>query len=267
MKLVKPCKGTSKALGYGCGDEVSVRLRKYGLCRECYKDWYFNAERSTITQKNSTKKCKECKDPFTPFSNNSLQKYCMVKDDCITASLKHLQEGLIKQAQRDKSKHKVDSMTMDKYRATYIQPLINLLARIIDKGQPCICTELFDGKMNGGHRHSTGSNRTLTYNLHNVHNQSFHSNHHQSGDHLKYRQGLKRVYSLEYADFIDDYLMQCPPLHITKDDLVELKPRLQKIVNHYKKLDKVYTATERIELRNELNLELELYPKEFAIFK
>ena len=37
---------------------------------------------------NRLPKCKECKDRFVPYNNNSLQKFCMNKDKCIEAHLK-----------------------------------------------------------------------------------------------------------------------------------------------------------------------------------
>jgi len=56
MKLFKPCKGTSKALGYGCGDEVSVKLRKYGLCTaKCYPEWLYGTNSGKATNKGINK--------------------------------------------------------------------------------------------------------------------------------------------------------------------------------------------------------------------
>jgi hypothetical protein len=263
----KKCKAIGKATGTdvtGCGKEVYKRT--YGLCDKCYKEWLFNTPEGKQKQKQSLPKCDECGERFTPFYNNSLQKHCMQKDECITASLELHKEQQIKKADRDKSKHKKENMSKDNYRKTYIQPLINHIARLIDKDQPCICTDLQDGKMSGGHRHSTGSNRTLTYNLHNIHNQSFHSNHHQSGDHLKYRIGLKRVYGNDYADYIDEKLMQCPNLHLEKDDLIAVKPVLESIKRRLLTLNMTYTQKQRKRLRDEINEEIGLYSDEFASF-
>ena len=214
-------------------------------------------------------RCLECNEKFVKKYPNQMGKFrfCMVHDECIKAFNEAVSLSRVNKAKQQKSKHKKDNMSTDNYRKTYIQPLINHIARLIDHKQTCICTDLQDGKMNGGHRHSTGSNRTLTYNLHNVHNQSFHSNHHQSGDHLKYRVGLKRVYGVEYADFIDEKLMQCPTLHITKQDLVDLKPVLEAIRKRLISLGMTYTPKQRVRLRNELNKELGIYPTEYSVFK
>ncbi len=206
---------------------------------------------------------KDCDKQFMQYK--STVKVCSMACAIQDAKTKRVTKDA-KEWNTEKKTRELTLMSKDKYRVTYIQPLVNHLARIIDNEQPCICTDTTEGKMNGGHRHSVGSNVTLALNLHNIHQQSYQSNHHQSGDHLKYRAGLKRVYSSGYADYIDETLMQCPALHLTKGDLIELKPRLQKIVNHYKKLNKVYNPVQRIKLRNKLNEELGIYPKEYAVF-
>ncbi|MFT6443504.1 MAG: hypothetical protein ACJASM_003065 [Salibacteraceae bacterium] len=264
----KACKPNSKSSGThveGCGKEVFKRT--YGLCDSCYGEWLFETEEGKEKQKTKLPKCKECKEPFTPFYNNSLQKHCMKHDACITASLEDHKERRIKEAEQEKSRHRQENMSIDNYRKTYIQPLINHIARLVDHGQTCICTNLPDGKMNGGHRHSTGSNRTLTYNLHNIHNQSFQSNHHQSGDHLKYRVGLKTVYGVEYADYIDEKLMQCPSLNLEKSDLIIVKATLEMIKKRLIKLGLTYTPMQRLRLRDKINEEIGIYSDEYASFE
>ena len=206
----------------------------------------------------------ECTESFTQYK--STVKVCSMSCAIAYASQKRLKDE-IKQAKREKTKHHIDEMTQNKYRAVKIQPLMNELARILDKGQPCIGTGKPAKKENGGHYHSVGSNVTLSLNLHNIHLQSEHSNNNKCGDSKRYRHNLIKVYSPEYAEFIDMYLMQCPPLHLTKTDLVELRPRLKAIVKKYKELDKVYTSDERIQLRNDLNEELGIYPESFAKFE
>ena len=50
----KPCKGTGKAINYGCGQKVDVKYRKYGLGISCcYADWLFNSAEGKIKVKNA----------------------------------------------------------------------------------------------------------------------------------------------------------------------------------------------------------------------
>ncbi len=261
----KPCKAIGKALApdvEGCGKMTYKRT--YGLCDTCYKQWLYETPEGKEKQKQNLPKCKECGDRYQPFFNNTQQKHCMKKDACITAALELHTENKIKQAKRDKQKFHIDSMSKDQYRAKKIQPLINQLVRIIDKGQPCIASKVTKGKFAGGHYHAVGHDRTISLNLHNIHIQAFHSNGPQGGQHVKYRHGLIEVYGSQYAEYVDMKLCQCPVMLWTKEDLVNMRPILQKMVNHYKKKDLVYSTKERIELRNKLNTELGIYPEEYA---
>lgn len=264
----KPCKAIGKAIASdikGCGK--SVLKRTYGLCDGCYKDWLFNTPEGKEKQKQNLPKCGECGERFIPFHNNSLQKYCIENEECIQAQVKHAQEQEIKKAEREKNKYNVDSMSAPKYWSIYIQPIVNNIARLIDEGQPCIGTGKPAKKKNGGHYHSVGSNLTLSLNLHNIHLQSEHSNNHKGGDSKRYRHNLIKVYTPEYADYIDMFLMQCPELHLTKDDLIELKPRLNAIKRRLDKLGMIYPAKVRMRLRDEINQEINIYQDEFASFE
>ncbi len=207
-------------------------------------------------------RCKHCKEKFEPKQFN--RKYCY-KDECIQAAYEYAKKKLIDNAKKEKSRQNIDLMSKDKYRATKIQPLINKLVRIIDHNQKCIATGN-GGKMSAGHRHSVGSSRNLSLNLHNIHIQSYQSNSMQAGDHVKYRQGIIKTYSREYANFIDEVLTKCPSRLWDKQKLQELRPIIQKKVNELEKLSKQYTAKERLQLRNELNEYFGLYPKEFSIY-
>jgi len=82
-----------------------------------------------------------------------------------------------------------------------LQMKINLIVRLIDKGLPCLARGVNAKQMHGGHIFSRGSNRTMRYNLHNIHRQSAQSNHFQNDDGLL-REGLSNEYGYEYMDFI-----------------------------------------------------------------
>jgi|GEM_PF-1316033 len=235
----KPCKGTGKAIGSGCGVKVVQIARVYGLGKECgcYVKWLLTTtegkaklERHTLKSKGSAQKQQSC------------------------------------DWNKRRTKMNIELMSADGYRAKYIQPLINHIARLIDKDQPCIASQFTTGKMSGGHYHSVGSNLTLALNLHNVHLQSYQSNGPQGGQHIKYRHGLIDVYGQDYANFVDLTLNQCPPIKLTKPEMVELKSPLEQIRNELKKLNRVYDASERIVLRDNLNEVINVYPPKYSLF-
>lgn len=238
----KPCKAISKAKAsdiQGCGK--SVLKRTYGLCDTCYKEWLLN----------------------TPEGNEKLQRHTLKAKGST-------QKTMIKQAEQRKRQFNVDSMSKDKYRASIIQPLINKLARLIDNNQPCIASGVDKGKMAGGHYHAVGHNRTLSLNLHNIHIQAYHSNGPQGGDHIKYRHGLIKTYGSEYTDFVDMTLCQCPALHWTKQDLIDLRPKLASWVRELEKLLETtpsFTKAQRIKMRNKYNKLIGIYPEQYSSFK
>lgn len=212
-------------------------------------------------------RCKHCNKTFKKRYPNQMGalRFCLETDECTAQFWQAVKEKRIKDAQKQKREKNLSLMSKDKYRATYIQPLINQICRLIDKDQPCIATGNF-GKMSAGHRHSVGDSRHLSLNLHNVHVQSYHSNSAKGGDHVKYRQGIIKTYGREYADFIDETLIKCPQKLWNKTDLERIKPILRSTIKEIKSLNKVYTPKERIILRNQINKKLGIYSDFFCIF-
>lgn len=223
----KKCKGTGKAIGYGCGK--LTLWRRYGLCRRCFADWLYNSAagkesllKLTIRAKKKTEKEKK------------------------------------KELKKEKRQKKIELMGVDKYRAEILQPIINEIARLIDYQCPCIASGLYEGKQSGGHYHSVGSNRTIALNLHNIHVQSFYSNCARGGDNIRYRNGLIRTYGQEYMDMVES-LSKISSIHLTKQELIEIKKKASAIRLELKANLKYRTPKERIQLREKINKKLGIY--------
>ena len=230
----KICKGINNAKGFGCG-ELSDK-RTFGLCPVCKYQWATTTDKGKIWFETQI----------------AFKKKKNIKEDN-------------KKSRDFKSKFKLDNMSADKYRSTYLQPVINKIARLIDFGHPCIATGNF-GKMNGGHYISVGANRTICLNLHNIFIQSFASNHWKSGDPLKYQNGLIETFGTEYFDYINS-LSQHKPLNLSKEDMMVIKDNALKICKELEQDEVVRTANERIQLRNQVNIALGIYDSRFCEFK
>ena len=227
----KKCKGQNRANGFkGCGKETYYRT--YGLCNSCLSDWY-DSDVGKVYMKKLTLNAKS-----------------KVK---IKSRRKEKQQT---------AKAKLDIMSPDQYRSKYLQPKINEIARLIDFGHPCIATGNY-GKMNGGHYVSVGANRTICLNLHNIFIQSFESNHWKSGDSLKYQQGLIETFGFEYFSFVQS-LAKHKLIKLTKDEMILKRSEAVKIIKELKSTEIIRTSTERIELRNEINLRLNIYDTDFC---
>jgi len=173
-----------------------------------------------------------------------------------------------KKAEKEKriEKMKEDLITPNQYRKEKLQPVINEIVRIIDNGQPCICRPN-EIATDAGHFFSTGSNLTLSLNLHNIHGQCRNSNGFKGGESLKYYKGLIRVYGKEYAEFCDQ-LQQCEPLKLTVQEMKEARKRLMEYRLELKKtITKPLDKASRILYRDKANDIARIYPEKYSTFQ
>lgn len=234
--IVPKCKGLTIAKGHGCGLPQNNRIHGLGIECKCYNKWLLNTPEGAEKLKRTT----------------------------INVSEKAIRQKKIDE--RNKTKElKIELMSTDAYRSKILQPVINEIARLIDFGQPCIATENY-GKENGGHYISVGANRTICLNLHNIHIQSFESNHFKSGDTLNYQNGIIDVYGQDYMDFMNG-LKSHPVIKPTKQDLIEIFELARPIRNIMAKERVMLNSDERIKLRNEINLKLNIYQEKYSVFK
>jgi hypothetical protein len=226
----KPCKGNYRVAKFsGCG--TPTYHRKYGLCASCLYEWM------TTTETGKIYKAKH-------FD-------------------KKVQSNITKTRAKKTKAKKIEIMSNDEYRQKYVQPVINKIIRTIDHGQPCIASRRREGKVNAGHYISVGSNRTICINTHNIHAQSFESNHFKSGDERRYEAGIIEEYGLNYLDFMRQ-LQSCPPLHLTKDDLIEVKNKARKFLREIEPMK--IAPEDRIRLRNQANEAIGIYPTQYSEF-
>lgn len=230
------CKGISIAKGHGCGTPQNNRVHGLGIECKCYSKWLLN----------------------TPEGDEKLKRITFNATD------KSLKQKQIDSRNKTK-KMKIELMSSDNYRAKILQPVINEIARLIDFGQPCIATGNY-GKENGGHYISVGANRTICLNLHNIHIQSFESNHFKSGDTINYQNGIIDVYGHDYMCFMNG-LKSHPVIKMTKQDLIEIFELARPIRNMLSKQPVMLNSDERIKLRNEINLKLNIYQEKYSVFK
>tara|TARA_R110000796_G_scaffold120506_3_gene234662 strand:+ start:1420 stop:2154 length:735 start_codon:yes stop_codon:yes gene_type:complete len=242
MKEFKKCKGTGKALGFGCENEVpQVRFNRanriYGLGKSCgcYQSWLLHSESGT------------------KFLAKTMEQ-----------NSKKSQRETLKAERVKKLKTRTELMSVSQYRSKVLQPVINNIARQIDYGCPCIATDNY-GKENGGHYISVGANVTICLNLHNIHIQSFESNHFKSGDVINYRAGIIKRYGSSYMLYMDN-LQGCPTLHLSKQEVMGVHKIAVKILKRLNLDTKHRGAEDRVKLRNEINLELGVYNEHYSMF-
>lgn len=234
------CKGTGKAKGSGCGNPTEER--RYGLGVECcFKLWLISTDNGFIEIKAIAERASK-----------------KVARDIKRKQIKKRQEDA-----RLKAKMRIDIMSVMEYKNKILQPNINLIARLIDYGQPCISTNNLKGKMSGGHYVGAGKNITISFNLHNIFIQSFHSNHHNSGDILNYQDGLINTFGTKYFNFVQS-LRKCEKIDFNKEDLIRANKKCRLVIKELNAHIEVREPKERIRLRNKVNDFLDFYPEEYS---
>lgn len=202
-------------------------------------------------KKVSRKKCRNCGEKFVP--NKSTQVACSYPC-ALNLGRKKVSEDKFKEL-----KEKVEDYSAK------LQTKVQEIARLIDYEQNCLAkNKPMSKKIDGGHVFSRGSSTNIKYNLHNIFAQSAQSNHFQSDDRLMH-EGVKREFGDKYYEFLCS-LNQTPIVKYTNQDYKDFYKRACAVANRLKKNKKRLTSKQRIEVRNEVNTELGIYPKEYLIF-
>lgn len=222
----KPCKGTGKAKGFGCGE--MVLNRKHGIGSEC-----------------------GCLGKFirgTAFGSNAVNKRTKIA------------ESNIKKEQT--KKHRVAKQSIKKW-VNILQSDVQHIARLIDIGCSCIARGEH-GLMDGGHIIGKGCNITISLNLHNIHRQLSQSNRSQTED-RKLRDGVANEYGESYYLFIKS-LQKLSSLGYTNLEYMEFSKKAKKVVKRLQKEGRTFNKVERIKQRNKINQELGIYTDQYAIY-
>ena len=206
-------------------------------------------------------KPKKCKNPscgkvFTP--NFKLQRVCSV--DCayqlarIESDKKQAKEAKVQKAEMKESIKSLSDYKND------LQREVNLIARLIDQDCPCVSSGRSSGKMSGGHRLAVGGWGSLRFHLMNIWIQSFHDNHHLSGNPSGYDVFLR---ANDIYGIVHDLPKMYPFIKLQKGDLKEKIVIARQIVKDVKELnmydDLPRNADLRIEMRVKYNKLLGIY--------
>lgn len=226
----KPCKGIdSKTRGLGCGTMTFHRKLGLGLMCGCYSDFLLNTEPGKLILHKAT-----------------IKGSGIVKTKNTKESKKQTRE------QKDKLKDW----------SAELQKKVNAIVRLLDKGRPCLATQFYAKKFDAGHVYARGGNKTIRFNLHNIHRQSAQSNHWQNDDGLL-REGIVREYGQEYMTFISE-LRRTPALKYSNEQYHQFYKKASEIVLKLKKEDKEYSDWERLAKRDLINTELGIYDLEYC---
>ena len=131
------------------------------------------------------KKCKNCKEQFTP--HNFLQKYC-TKEECLKV---FVAEVKLKEWNKKKKRMVEDLKTANDY-LKIAQQVFNKFIRVRDAGLNCISCNKPCKKENAGHYYSQGGHSAVRFDEDNVHLQCEACNTYLSGNLLNYQIGIEQ---------------------------------------------------------------------------
>lgn len=168
---------------------------------------------------NRMKKCKSCKEKFTPY--NSTQTACN-----LICALDIVEAAKAKKARKElrEGRERLKSVTDYKKEA---QTAFNSYIRARDKGKPCISCDKPDNgqhQRHASHYRSVGACSSLRYNTFNVHTSCATCNSVLSGNLIEYRIRLVKKLGIERVEWLE-----CQN-EVTRYDVDYLK-RLKKIFN------------------------------------
>lgn len=177
--------------------------------------------------KTRTKKCKYCKESFTPY--NSLQKACS-KSECIRL---FVDEAKAKQWAKSKMEKKAELMTVQDW-IKIAQQAFNAYIRERDKGLLCISCGNVPKKTNAGHFWNANNHWAVRFDEDNVHLQCEYCNSFLSGNLLPYRANLISKIGFDRYDKLEEKARKTRKFTIEelKEITATYKAKLKNIKNN-----------------------------------
>lgn len=161
---------------------------------------------------------------------------------------------------RAKNKRKDNPEVYYKENKKQLQDLLQMIARLIDKGVHCIdCDRTEAHRWDGGHYVSKGSNKSISLNLHNIFMQSGWCNNQGQTSNEAFLVGINKMYGDEYGEYVDSLTRLFPYLGLKVPDYPKKITTALKIVRELKSLGLSYTSKQRIKLRTKYNKRLGIY--------
>jgi hypothetical protein len=166
-----------------------------------------------------TKKCKHCKEVFTPFKTT--QKYC-TKTKCLTVFVNEEKQKAWKKRKADLIE---DSKTLSSY-LKEAQKAFNTFIRLRDRGEPCIsCGKIFSSGeiVHASHLKNAGHHYNVRYDEDNVWVSCVKCNTFLGGNEDNYKIRLIKKIGQERVDRLDRICNITR--HFTKEELKEIEKK------------------------------------------
>jgi uncharacterized protein YkuJ len=176
------------------------------------------------------KKCKVCKEPFTP-KRSTLENTCSVI--CAIEYGKSKPIKLENKEQKEATKAMRIDVKSNEYRKE-LQRNINILSRMIDKKfgfDTCIdCGKPFGNQIDAAHYHDMSTNRGIRFHLDNLHSSRSNCNQYSSSHKVGYTEGLKMRYGQEYYEKVENLQYQYKDVKLSSIEIFEKLTLVKKLI-------------------------------------
>lgn len=198
----RPCKGTGKALGFGCGEPyIPTSSMHKGLCNKCYPKWLYSTKEGLQAIERSTLRVRQ---------------------------IFHIEEVKKRKAE------KKEILTKSEYEAM-LQIIVNSIVRMTDIDRGCIsCNhgwhgQSFTRQRHAGHRYSIGSTPALRFDMFNIFLQCSICNNYLSGNETNYDKGIIEHHGQEYITILEEHKLKYKELKLTISELSEAITRATEV--------------------------------------
>ncbi len=172
------------------------------------------------------KKCKNCKDLFTPI-RSTLEKYCQ-KSECIRVWVETEKQ---KAWTKKKKQAKAEMLTVQDC-VKMAQQVFNAYINKRDSGKPCIsCGKKITGRVNASHYYNANNHWNVRFDENNVHSSCITCNQYLSGNLIEYGVRLEKLIGPdEFAILREDaYKLRKFSIDELKGIIAEYKRKLKEM--------------------------------------
>jgi len=190
LKTPKRCKGTSKAIGYGCNEPQHERIFGLGKKCGCYKEWLLNTPEGADYLKTVTIKVTQ---PRIDLENAQAERKDRVKLGHLLSNTKNICHEYI---------------------------------RLRDKGKDCIsCGIQYLEDFQAGHFYKAELFSNLKYDELNISGQCRQCNLRKEGNESGYRSGIIQRYGFEHLRYLDEKAKAYKQNHFEwdREQLIEIR--------------------------------------------
>jgi hypothetical protein len=185
-------------------------------------------------KKVKQKKCKVCKEYFTPIKQ--FQPCCFPPKECWKIHVLNLKKKQFQDQCKEERKSFYESEKGLDQLEHEARKEFQSWIRLRDVDYACIsCGTTYTRQWDGGHFYKAELYSAMIFNEMNCHKQCCYCNDHLDANLLEYRKGLIKRYGIEYVEELERIKDSLRSYKYSKSELLEIKAKYKQKINQLKK--------------------------------